>query len=110
MEDPSKVYLRVEIHFRGKTVIRAVELGPAYQSEIMSSPPSLLELDTMETAVVKMKTRDYSRETIQTALQKLGHQISNELEDAYGWHGADREEAARSRIGLPPSRRMPWLE
>ena len=101
MDDSSKSILRVEFCFRGKTIVRSIELGPSYQSEPMAASFGPFSVDTLETAAVKIKSREYSRQTIQEAASRLAHQISNEMEDAYGWHGDDRKDSARERIGLP---------
>lgn len=95
MHDPNQIVVVVEFHFRGKKIARACELGPAYQHGPMPSAPSVYTGDNFETTAAKMKAREYSKEQIQAALSQLGYQISNELEDVYGWHGEEREDSAK---------------
>ena len=101
MEDPRKVVLKVEIYFNGKRIIRTTELGPSMEHEQMPMSAAPIPIfETMETVVAKMKNKEYSKKTIQAALSQLGYQISNELEDAYGWHGENRKKNTGDRVGL----------
>jgi hypothetical protein len=49
-----------------------------------------------EQTVSTLKSRQFRRDLLERAAQMLGKKLADHLEDREGWHGLDRQEAARN--------------
>lgn len=54
---------------------------------------------SMEAVVMLMRTREFRRDIFRQVAVQLAAQMADRMEDAEGWHDADRIEPARKQLG-----------
>lgn len=55
----------------------------------------------MDDAVKIMRTKEMRRNIFAQVAEQLAHQMADRMEDAEGWHDAERVELARQQLSAP---------
>jgi len=98
-----KIIFTIDGGMMGERYSQQIDLAEDIAREIMKidppiNPSSVFPLDSFETVVTAIRTREYRKDLFQRECHRLGTLLAERMEDAEGWHDTSRIEPAKRSL------------